>query len=71
MKACHACTGAALASQLQQTSLTVPGLVNDFHYSAASHLGINTYYFYSWDAAKNQATLDSSQPIGSLSLTSP
>jgi len=71
MKACHACTGAALAAQLQQTSLTVPGLVNDFHYSAAAHLGINTYYFYSWDAAKNQATVDSSQPIGSLSLTSP
>jgi hypothetical protein len=71
MKACGGCTGAALSAQLEKTSLTVPGLVSGFQYSASAHSGYHNYYFYGWDTGKKQTVLAGQQATGSLSLTVP
>jgi hypothetical protein len=66
----------ALVTQLakvgvQKTSISVPGLVSEFGYTAKTHLGFKKYYFYAWDKATNGPALKGTQVVGSLSLTSP
>ena len=66
------CSPSEFTAKLDATTVTIPGLVNDFGYTPQLHLGYKTVQFWSWDAAKSApAQVASGIPLGTTSLTSP
>jgi branched-chain amino acid transport system substrate-binding protein len=72
MKACNACTGQALISQLEKTTFSFPGLAQGFAYSSSVHMGFKTFTAYQWDPSGNTVKqIPGTIPAGTISLTSP
>jgi hypothetical protein len=71
LSACNGCSGAALSAQLVKTTTTVPGFVTDYGYSTSSHVGVRTWYFYTYDPKTKLLVPADTQAAGSLSLSQP
>jgi ABC-type branched-subunit amino acid transport system substrate-binding protein len=71
LRACRGCSGSQLAHQMENTSLTIGGLVSNFHYTATDHQGVTQDYFYKWNTTTNAPQLVTTEPLGSMSLAQP
>jgi hypothetical protein len=60
------CNGSEMDAALDTTTISIPGLISEFGYTH-NHIGVNTAYFYGYNAAKNSVRLLSGpNPLGSL-----
>lgn len=61
------CGGKALASQLEKTVISLPGLVDSYRYSTKSHEPALSIHFYRWDSAADKpAAVGSVSPVRAL-----
>jgi ABC-type branched-subunit amino acid transport system substrate-binding protein len=61
------CDGAGMQKALESTTISLPGVVDKYGYSATNHVPVSTVYIYGWDAASSAPKLEEpAAPMGSL-----
>ncbi|HEX3958693.1 MAG TPA: ABC transporter substrate-binding protein [Trebonia sp.] len=61
------CDGVSMQKALESTTISLPGVVDQYGYSATSHVPVSTVYIYGWDAASAAPKLEEpAAPMGSL-----
>jgi branched-chain amino acid transport system substrate-binding protein len=61
------CDGASMQKALENTTISLPGVVDKYGYSATNHVPVSTVYIYGWDAATSAPKLEEpAAPMGSL-----
>ena len=61
------CTGATMQKALESTTISLPGVVDNYGYSATNHVPVTTVYIYGWDASTSAPKLEEpAAPMGSL-----
>ena len=51
-------TGASMQKALESTTISLPGVVDNYGYSATNHVPVSTVYIYGWDAATSAPKLE-------------
>ncbi len=61
------CTGARMATALDSTSISLPGVVAKYGYTPTNHVPVTSQYIYGWDKATNAPKLvEGPTAMGSL-----